>query len=181
METFAHTSSNMLEANAVHRQIAYRGARSRRGLPSASAAVAAGLLAGGVMLLLTEFLAIAIYDESPWKIFRMMAAMVRGAAALEPADEYDASLVAIGLALHFSFAVLYSLALAWIVTELPRGCAALTGVLFGLALYYANFYGFTTLFPWFISFRTVDILAVHAVFGLMVATGYWHFLRPAER
>ena len=171
----------MLEAHAAHRTIAGLAARPRRALPSASAAIFAGLTAGIVALLLTEFIALTIYDESPWQIFRMMAAMVRGSAALEPADEYDAGIVALGLALHFGFALLYSLALSCVIAELPRAYAGLAGVLFGLALYYANFYGFASLFPWFGSHRTVDTLAVHAVFGFLVARGYWLFLPPSRR
>jgi len=170
----------MLEAHVAHRAICARCPRPALRLPSASAAIAAGLAAGAVTLALTEFLAMAIYDESPWKLFRMIAALVRGAAALEPADELDAAIVAIGLALHFAFAVLYSLAFACIVAELPRAYSGLVGALFGIALYYANFYGFATLFPWFISHRTVDTLVVHAVFGAIVARGYWQFL-PADR
>jgi len=175
----------MLEVNVAPRTVAARAARPARralGFPSASAAIAAGLVAGAVALLLLEFLAISIYDESPWKIFRMMAAMVRGREALDPSDEFDAGLVAIGLALHFAFAMLYSLALACLIADVPRAYAGLAGALFGIALYYANFYGFATLFPWFTSHRTVDTLLVHAVFGALVARGYWQFLpSPAAR
>jgi len=166
----------MIEAHVAHRTISGLAAKPGRRLPSASAAILAGFVAGLVALGLTEFIALTIYDESPWKIFRMMAAMVRGAAALEPADEFDATIVAIGLALHFALAVLYSLAAACIVAELPRAYAGLAGLLLGIALYYANFYGFATLFPWFTSHRTVDTLVVHAVFGALVARGYWQFL-----
>ena len=171
----------MIEAHAVHRTIAARRARPALRLPSASAAILAGTMAGIVALALTEFIALTIYDESPWQIFRMMAALVRGPAALEPADEFDAAIVAIGLALHFGFALLYSLAAACLIAELPRAYATLLGALFGIALYYANFYGFATLFPWFTSHRTVDTLVVHAVFGALVASGYWQFLRPSDR
>ena len=171
----------MLEAQAVHRTIVARTQRPALRLPSASAAMLAGITAGFVALALTEFIALTIYDESAWQIFRMMAAMVRGAAALEPADEYDAGIVAIGLALHFGLAVLYALALSCVVAELPHAYAGLAGVLFGIALYYANFYGFAALFPWFISHRTVDTLAAHAVFGFLVARGYWLFLPSTRR
>jgi len=174
----------MLEVNVAPRTVAARAARPARralGFPSASAAIAAGLVAGAVALLLLEFLAISIYDESPWKLFRMMAAMVRGRDALDPSDEFDAGLVAIGLALHFALALLYSLALACLIAELPQVYAGLAGALLGIALFYANFYGFAALFPWFISHRTVDTLVVHAVFGGLVARGYWQFVQSPDR
>ena len=170
-----------MQADTISRAAIARRARAGRRLPSASAAIAAGLVAGAVTLLFLEFFAVSVYDESLWQVLRMMAAMVRGPAALEPADEFDAAVVGLGLALHFSFAILYSLALASLVNDLPPAYAPLAGAIFGVALYYANFYGFANLFPWFITHRTVDTLAAHALFGALVAQGYWQFKRSADR
>jgi hypothetical protein len=118
-----------------------------------------------------------VYDESPWKLFRMIAAMVRGPGALEPDDEFDGALVAIAVMLFMALALLYSLAFSAIMSDSPRRYSALIGVAFGVALYHVNFYGFTAIFPWFASLRTVDTLIVHAFFGLLIAKACWLFRR----
>jgi len=118
-----------------------------------------------------------IYDESPWKLMRMFAALARGPAALEREDEFDAALVAMGALLYFSLSVLYSLALSALAAEVPRRLAPALGVAFGLALYVANFHGFTALFPWFVPYRTLDTVLAHGLFGLLAARGLSHFRR----
>jgi hypothetical protein len=142
-----------------------------------AASIKAGLLAGAVALFLMQFFGIVVYDESPWKLFRMIAAMARGPQALEPDDEFDGALVLMATILFLALAVLYSLALSALMSDSPRRNSALIGLAFGVALYHANFYGFTALFPWFASHRTVDTLLVHAVFGLLIARTYWLFRR----
>ena len=173
----------MLEVNIHQRTLRRRpGSHS---LPlrrvNASAALAAGLLAGAVTLALMQVFAVTVYDEPFWRIFRMVAAMVRGPAALEPDDEFDAGIVAIGAMLHLALSLLYALALSCLVADTPRRYATVMGLAFGLALYYANFYGFTLLFPWFAPHRTFDTLIVHAIFGAIVARSYWTFRRLSMR
>ncbi|MEO8187579.1 MAG: hypothetical protein ABI580_09485, partial [Burkholderiaceae bacterium] len=46
------------------------------------------------------------------------------------------------------------------------------GAVFGLALYVVNFYGFTTLFPWFAMARGGLSIFVHLVFGIVAAWLY---------
>jgi cbb3-type cytochrome oxidase subunit 3 len=140
----------------------------------------AGLLAGVAAFALLQFLGMVIYDESTWKLPRMIAAMVRGPSALEPDDEFDAALVLIAMVLFFALSMLYSLALAALLSDSPRRYGALMGIASGIALYHANFYGFTAIFPWFASHRTIDTLVVHAFFGLLIVKTYWLF-RDAER
>src|SRR5207244_1932016 len=131
-----------------------------RGLPrrriDAFAALVAGAIAGAVALVLLQLTAITVYDEPFWRLPRMVAAMVRGTAALEPDDEFDAALVAIGMLLFVALSLLYALALACLVADTPRRYATVMGIAFGVALYYANFYGFTAIFPWFAPHRTLD-------------------------
>jgi len=171
----------MLEAHVQQRTQATHALRLPGRGPSASAALKAGVLAATIALLLLQALAITIYDESPWQLARMAAALVRGPGVLEPADEFDAGLVAVGALLHFALALLYALALACVVAATPPRNAALVGLALGAALYFVNFYGFSALFPWFTPLRTVDTLIVHMLFGAIVATGYWAFHRPVRR
>jgi hypothetical protein len=171
----------MVEANMQQRTLSRRTHALPRRRVSPGAAIKAGLLAGVVALGLLQFFGVVVYDESPWKLFRMIAALVRGPAALEPDDEFDAGLVLIATVLSFSLAVLYSLALAALLSDAPRRYSAVMGAAFGVALYHANFYGFTALFPWFASLRTIDTLVVHAFFGLVAAKTYWLFRAAARR
>lgn len=135
-------------------------------------AIQAGLAAGIVALLLMQFFGIVVYDESPWRFPRMLAAMARGPSALQPEDEFDAGLVALGATLFLAICVLYSLALSGLLEESPRRFAPALGIAFGLALYVANFHGLTAIFPWLVAYRTLDTVLVHAFFGFAAARGY---------
>jgi hypothetical protein len=167
----------MIEANIQQRTLGSRARRLSRRRVQPLAALKAGLLAGAVALFLLQFFGVVVYDESQWKLMRMIAAMVRGPGALEPDDEFDGALAAIALTLFFAIAVLYSLALCALVSDAPRRNRALMGIAFGVALYHANFFGFTAIFPWFASLRTIDTLVVHAIFGLLIVKSYGLFRR----
>ena len=137
-----------------------------------SAAVASGLAAGTALLALLVALGVFLYDESPWKIPRMVAATLRGEAALQPEGAFDPVLVALGLVLHYALSVLYALALAGVVADFRRWFVPWAGLAFGIALYFVNFHGFTALFSWFTEMRTVDTLLAHALFGVLLARIY---------
>ena len=143
--------------------------------PEVSSALWAGSFAGVFLLLALAFLSISIYDESPWKLPRMIAATIRGPAALEPAGEFDLVLVMLGVGVHFALTLLYAFALLGLIVDVKRWTAPYLGLAFGVALYFVNLYGFTQLFPWFAELRTADTLAAHAVFGLLVARADWAF------
>jgi hypothetical protein len=151
-------------------RIASRTSRTTAGrrVPNARRVLVAGLAAAAVFLGLLQLLAVTVYDEPFWKFFRMVAAMVRGPAALESEDEFDAAVILVGASLYVALSLLFALALAFISGEVPRRFAALAGLSCGVGLFYLNFYGFTTLFPWFASHRTIDMLLAHALFGVMV-------------
>ena len=170
----------MVEAHLPQKTLAsgaHSARRHSRRRVAPLAAVKAGLLAGAIAFCLLQFIGIVIYDESPWKLLRMVAAMARGPAALEPDDEFSGPLALAGMTLFFALSLLYALALSFLVAESPRRYSALVGLAFGVSLYCANFHGFTVLFPWFISFRTVDTLLVHALFGIAAAQSYGVFQR----
>jgi hypothetical protein len=137
-----------------------------------SAAIGAGLFADSVLLVALVMLSVVIYDESPWKILRMMAAIVRGESALAPGGAFDLELVAIGVLMHFALSLLYAFALAGVLVDFRRWFAPWVGLLFGVALYFANFHGFTRMFGWFAELRTPDTLLAHALFGLLLARAY---------
>jgi hypothetical protein len=153
-------------------RIAARPRCAGRRMPNAARALLAGVAAAALFLALLQLLAVTVYDEPFWKFFRMMAAMVRGPGVLEYESEFDARVVLVGASLYFALSLLFALAIAFIAGEVPRRFAALAGLICGVSLFYLNFYGFTALFPWFASHRTVDMLLAHALFGVMVGSDY---------
>ena len=97
------------------------------------------------------------------------------ASALQPEDDFAFVPVALGLTLFYAISTLYGLALACVLTDSPRRFASAIGIAFGLALYSANFHGFTHLFPWFSELRTIDTIIAHALYGLLLARAYCAF------
>ena len=167
----------MQDAHASRRLLALQGGRPARRRVHAWPAIQSGLTAGTIAFVLLQFFAVVVYDESPWRLLRAVGAMVRGPAALDPADEFDAGIVLTGLALYYSLSALYSLALAGLLSDSPRRWAAMLGAAFGALLFAANFEGFTAIFPWFAAYRTVDTLMAHVIFGIAAARGYSLFRR----
>jgi hypothetical protein len=153
----------------------------RLGNLNASAATVAGLVAGTVALLAMLMLSTSVYDESAWKLPRMVAAVLAGRGALEPDDEFSFALVSLGIVLHYGLALLYAFVLAAIVKDLPDAAAPWIGMAFGVALYFGNLYGFARLFPWFGTLRTLDTLATHVLFGILAASAYRHLAAPSPR
>jgi hypothetical protein len=52
------------------------------------------------------------------------------------------------------------------------GAAIAAGAVFGLVLYFVNFYGMTAIFPWFAMARNWVGIFTHIVFGLIAAWVY---------
>jgi hypothetical protein len=169
----------MQQLSLPSRTLGFAARTLSRARPSAATAMQASLFAATVLLLVLEFISIVVYDESPWKLPRMVAALARGPRALQPEDEFAFVPVALGLTLFYAISTLYGLALACVLTDSPRRFASAIGIAFGLALYAANFHGFTALFPWFAELRTIDTIIAHALYGLLLARAYCAF-RPAD-
>jgi len=165
----------MQQASTYSRTLGFAARGLARARPSAAAALPASIFAATAMLLAMQFIGMVAYDESPWKLLRMVAALARGPGVLQPDDEFEFVAVATGFILFYAIATLYGLALACILTDSPRRHASLIGIAFGLALYAANFHGFTALFPWFAEYRTIDTALAHVVFGLLLARAYSAF------
>ena len=145
--------------------------------PRAGASLAAGVVAGTVTIALMQWVSIVAYDESPWKLPRMMAALVAGPGVLVDEDIPGAA-VALGYAVHYTLSLLYALALGGVLGGLRREHPPIVGFLAGVALYAVNLHGFTAVFPWFAEMRTLDTLIAHAVFGVVAAGAYCEFSRP---
>jgi hypothetical protein len=146
-----------------------------------SAAALAAMVAGSLALIVMLMLSTSLYDESTWKLPRMVAAVLAGPGVLEPDDEFSFTLVGLGIVVHFALALLYSFVLATLVKDMPEAAAPWIGMAFGVGLYFGNLYGFTQLFPWFAQLRTLDTLAAHVLFGIVAASAYRHLAASQDR
>lgn len=139
------------------------------------AAIWSGLVAGIVFMALEMALVMLVQGESPWAPPRMIAAIGMGDGVLPPPATFDPGIVAVGMAIHFALAIVLAIILAWAISRFePRlGASIVGGAIFGLVVYYIDFYGFTALFPWFAMARGPIGIFAHAVFGA-VAGGTYH-------
>ncbi|MEW6612578.1 MAG: hypothetical protein ACOY5C_11635 [Pseudomonadota bacterium] len=140
--------------------------------PHWHAAIWAGLIAGLVFIVVEMLLLRFAAGVSPWLPLRIIGALLLGPAVLPPPVSFDTSAFLAAMLVHFGLAVLYGLILAYLIFRLDDGPTLLLGALFGLALYFVNYYGFTALFPWFVLLRSWIVLADHVLFGLTAAWAY---------
>jgi hypothetical protein len=98
----------------------------------------------------------------------MIGAIALGPDAMTAPDTFDLGVIATAVVVHMVLAIVYGIILAFIVTRMNTGLATLVGALYGLALYFINFYGFTRWFPWFADARDWISIFTHLVqSGLM--------------
>ena len=140
-----------------------------------SAAIWAGLLAGLVFLILEMLMVPMFLDGSPWGPPRMIGAMALGRDVLPnppPPPTFDFGVVMTAMVIHFILSVIFAIILAFVISRLGLGAAVLVGAVFGLLLYFVNFYGMTAIFPWFAMARNWVSIFSHIVFGLLAAWIY---------
>ena len=110
-----------------------------------------------------------------WRDARLAAAIVLGAAALDPPATFDIQTLLVATIVHFALSIAYAVALAAIIWRLRSSSALVAGALFGLALYAINLYGITAIFPWFAVARGGITLSAHVAFGLSASAAYCWF------
>ena len=157
--------------------MATRGVTRTR--PDWRAAVWAGVIAGLVFLMLEMILVPMFMGGSPWGPPRMIAAIALGKAVLPPPDTFAPGILAAALVVHFVLSILYALILAALIARSGRGTAIWAGAVFGLLLYFVNFYLFTGIFPWFAMARNWISGFSHLVFGLLAGWAYAALRQPA--
>ena len=138
------------------------------------AAVWAGIIAGLVFMVLEMLLVQFVSEGNMWGPPRMIAAIVMGSGALPPPATFEAGVFIVAVIVHFGLSLIYAFIFAWIVGQWQIGMtvAAISGLVFGLAIYAVNFYGFTAVFPWFAEARNWITILAHAVFGLTLGMIY---------
>ena len=135
----------------------------------------AGLLAGLIFVMVEMAAMVMIMGESPWGPPRMMAAIALGQGVLPPPATFDAGIVFVGMMVHFVLSAILGTIFAMAASRMCTSTAHATiaGGLFGLAIYFVNFYGLTALFPWFAMARNGITIAAHVVFGAVLGWSYW--------
>ncbi len=136
----------------------------------AIAGAMSGVAAGLVFAVLSMIYA-AVVGPGLWAPPRMMATIV----GFEMAPAFAAAPVAVGLGLHMILSALYGAVFAVAIGSATRVVVLAAGLAFGLALYVVNFHGFAQI-DQFAAFRMMAgnwfEIAVHAVFGVLLAAGY---------
>ena len=136
------------------------------------AAVIAGLLAGGLTMLLRMILWATAAGGSIWTPFYHSAALLLGPERFVPAGAPEAGIVAVGALAHMALSLVYTVLLAFIIHRWGLIVGILGGALFGLALYLIHYYSMTYLFPWFYPLRSWLVLVSHIFFGAIAGGLY---------
>lgn len=138
------------------------------------AAVWAGIVAGAVFIMVEMMLVALVGGESPWAPPRMMAAIAMGEGVLPPPATFDFGIMMVAMIVHLVLTIVYAIVLGWIISAMGAGLAtaSLIGLVFGIALYLVNFYGFTEAFPWFAMARNWMSIFAHSLYGIVLGAVY---------
>lgn len=131
-----------------------------------------GLIAGAVFMMLEMIMVPLFGDGSAWGPPRMIAAIVLGEGVLPPPATFDFGIIMTAVGVHFALSIVYTYVLSLFIRNSGTATALTIGAVFGLALYFINFYGFTGLFPWFADARNWISIVSHIAFGIVAA---WSF------
>lgn len=132
-----------------------------------------GLMAGLVFLVVEMILVPTVGGGSAFGPPRMMAAIAMGESVLPPPATFDAVIFLVGMLVHFVLSIVLGIVFATIFAGRAFADTMMIaiGALFGLAVYFANFYGMTAVFPWFEMARNWITMFAHLVFGAVL--GWW--------
>jgi hypothetical protein len=144
------------------------------------AAVAAGLVAGAVLMVVELVWSVTLGSGNPWRTPHLIAGILLGASALQ-SFEFTIGVVVAGLATHYllgvGFAAVLSVIIAGFAWESSVAATQLLGAAFGLVLYLINFYGMVHVFPWMAELRGWPTIVAHVLFGMVAAWTYWKLSR----
>jgi hypothetical protein len=137
------------------------------------AAVWAGLIAGLIFMMVEMIMVLVFLGQSPWGPPRMIAAMLMGKEVLPPPAAFDGSVMMTAMMIHFPLSIVYGLILGWIVHRLAGAKVALIGAVFGLTIYFINFYLVApVLFPWFTEAQNMVSFLAHFLYGVVLGGSY---------
>ncbi len=138
------------------------------------AAVWAGIIAGVVFMMLEMVLVGTVGGESPWGPPRMIAAMAMGEGALPPPATFDLVIMMVAMMIHLVLSIILGFVLGWAISHfgMTLTTSIVAGIVFGLLIYFVNFYLMTGVFPWFAMARNMISIFAHAMFGLVLGWAY---------
>lgn len=137
-----------------------------------STAIWAGIIAGVVFMMVEMLMVQFVMHQSAWGPPRMIAAIVMGKGVLPPPATFEPVSMMVAMVVHLMLSVIYAIVLAFIVNRMGIGAAIMVGAIFGLALYLINFYGMTSVFPWFAMARNWVSVFTHIMFGAIAGGAY---------
>jgi hypothetical protein len=154
-------------------------ARLTRNWSERAAGGVAGLVGGAAYLLAQMAFASRSGTHDAIAPLQRIAAILMGPGAAPPGDTPGVE-AAMGLLIHFPFA----LVCGFVIARLVRGCdvaaAALRGGIAGLLLFVLAFYVIApAAFPWFIAVRNAATAFDHVMFGVIVGALASLLRRPA--
>lgn len=146
------------------------------------AAIIAGLVAGLVFMVLESVLVATIGGQSPWGPPRMVAAMAMGKDVLPPPATFDMGIIMVAMMIHFPLSIVYAVVPGWAISHwrLNLMTSLIVGTIFGLSIYFVDFYLMTGIFPWFAMARGGISIFVHVVFGLLLGWTYYAMANPSR-
>lgn len=138
--------------------------------------VISGILAG-IAFLMTEMMMLAMAGQSPFGPPRMMAAIAMGKDVLPPPATFDFGIMMVAMIVHMMFSIIFAVVFGIIYKMFGRslGTAVLLGAVFGLAMYFLNFYVMTAVWPWFEMARGMISIVGHVIFGAVLGWAYHKF------
>lgn len=144
------------------------------------AALIAGLVAGLVFMMLEMVLVGTIGGQSPWGPPRMIAAMAMGKEVLPPPATFDTGIVMVAMIIHFPLSIILAAVLGWVISHWRMNLmtSLVVGTIFGLVVYFVDFYIMTGIFPWFAMARGGISIFAHAMFGLVLGWTYHAIAKP---
>lgn len=138
-----------------------------------SAAVWAGIIAGIVFMMAEMLMVMVFMGQSPWGPPRMISAMLMGQEVLPPPATFDLGIMMTAMMIHFPLAIVQGLIFGWIVHRMGSTSALLIGAVFGLAVYFVDFYLIApVVFPWFTTAQNWVSLVAHLIYGLVLGAAY---------
>ncbi|CAM3998451.1 hypothetical protein [Roseateles saccharophilus] len=143
--------------------------------PDWSAAAVAGLAAGAVLMVLDLCWPLVFGNGDPWATSHKIAALLLGQQALHSSG-LDLGVVAAALLIHYTLGVFSGLVIGIAIAGLRcEGSLAMTqviGYVFGVVVYFVNFYVLAALFPWFQEMRGEATFLGQLAFGVCAAEVY---------
>jgi hypothetical protein len=158
----------------------------RRRQPDWPAACVAGLVAGAVAMIIDLLWTTLMQAGNPWHTSHLVAAMLLGPDLLQgPTQAFHANVVAVALLIHYGLGIVFGCMVAFLVSGLRQESSLpmleVVGGLFGIALYFVNFYVMASVFPWVAELRSGAYLVEHMVFGMVAAAAYWRLAGSRHR